>query len=390
MTFILLVAATLSSGLLIGLIPTLLDGVQKPLQARLNLSEGRANWFVRLFYLTWLPAMPLAGYLVDLRSTREILLFGLFALILGVAWLALVRSPRLLMLNAVFLGVAYSLVTVAAVRLMSMAFFPAKEDADTKLNIASLNLGFVAVGLGALIGPWVVAAIERWWGFRQGLLYVSVALIIPAALTALCELAPKVTTDVATWEEVFTQPQMILLAGVILLYFALENCLEFWPESYLKELGYENRGLQTAMLIFWLAFIASRAAAAWLLFEYRDYPQFAFGLTIVVVILSAAVLGNLVGGFDLGSGSLGFWLLGACYGPLLPGFLGMALELYPKPLPVSILGALLALSGLDTLLVRPLMTIFGKDLPARTLMRAPTVLALVLAAPLLLLAFWRY
>jgi len=33
---------------------------------------------------------------------------------------------------------------------------------------------------------------------------------------------------------------LALLAGIILLYFAIENCLEFWPEPYLKELGYEN------------------------------------------------------------------------------------------------------------------------------------------------------
>ena len=388
MTFTLLVAATLASGLLIGLIPTLVDGVQKPLKARLNLPEGRGDWFVRFFYLSWLPAMPIAGLLLEYWPLREILLFGLFALILGVAWLALVRLPMQLMLNAVFLGVAYSMVTVATIRLMSVAFFPDEID-YYKLNIASLNLGFVAVGIGALIGPWIVAAIEHWWGFRQGLLYVSVALIVPAALTALCErgLFPQPATGSATWAEVFSQPQMILLAGVILLYFAIENCLEFWPESYLKELGFENRGLQTAMLVFWLAFIGMRGVAAWWFYE---HPSHAFGLTIVLVVLSAAVLGNLVGGFELGSGSLGFWILGACYGPLLPGFLGMALELYPKQLPVSILGLLLALSGLDTLLVRPLMSIFGKNLPARTVMRAPTVLALILAAPLLLLAFWRY
>jgi H+/gluconate symporter-like permease len=68
----------------------------------------------------------------------------------------------------------------------------------------------------------------------------------------------------------------------------------------------------------------------------------------------------------------------------------MALEVYyPKALPVSILGALLALSGFDTLVVRPVMNVFGKDRPARSVMWAPTVLALILAAPLLLLAFVR-
>jgi MFS family permease len=387
MSFSLLVAATLASGLLIGLIPVLVDGVQRSVQSRLKLPEGRVDWFVRLFYLAWLPAMPLAGWLIDFGHYKEILFFGLVALILGIAWLALVRSAGSLMLNALFLGLAYSCVTTAAISLMPFVFFP-DYIVRYKLSIASLNLGFVAVGLGAILGPGIVAALERWWGYRQGLLYVSIVLIAPAAVAALCnrELFPKPPSTVASWGEVFLHPHMGLIVAAILLYFALENCLEFWPDSYLKELGYQGRGLQVGVLVFWLAFLATRGIAAWWFFE---HPSHAFGLTIILVVVSAFVLGNLTGGFELGSGSLGFWLLGACYGPLLPGFLGMALESYPKPLPASILGGLLALSGFDTLVVRPLMNIFGKDRPARSVMWVPTVLALILAAPLLLLAFVR-
>lgn len=390
MTFTLLVAATLVSGLLVGLIPTLVDGFQKSLKDRLNLPEGRAEWFVRLFYLAWLPAMPLAGWLLDEFPTREILFGGLVALIVGIAWLALIRSATPLLFNALYLGAAYSCVATTTVSLMSRVFF--EDYLHHKLHIASLNIGFVAVGLGALMGPWLVAAINRWWGFRQGLLYLSVALIVPGALAALSdrEHFPTAPQDVATWNEVFLYPQMGMIVIVILLYFALENCLEFWPETYLKELGHEGAGLQMSMLVFWLAFIAARGAAAWLLVEYARFPQFAFGLTIGLAIISALILGNLTGGFEMGSGTFWFWLLGACYGPLLPGLLGMALELYPKPLPMSILGVLLALSGVDTLVMRPVMNLFGKDRPARTMMRLPTILALVMAAPMLLLAFLRY
>jgi MFS family permease len=394
----LLIIATLVSGLLVGLIPTFVDGIQSSLQSRLKLADGRVKWYVGLFYLTWLPAMPLAGWMLDSWPNKEVLFYSLVALLLGIAWLALVRSGVSLMLNAMFLGLAYSCVTTAAINFMAPeVFFPDDIRHHTArgwefgLHFAALNFGFIAVGLGAMLGPWILRALERWWGYRQGLLYLSLALIAPAALAALCDrsqfptpVSDRPLSDVVSWQEIVTHPHMGLMVVVILLYFALENCLEFWPESYLRELGYQDRGLQAGMFVFWLAFLATRGLAAWWFFE---HPSHAFILTLVLVVLSAFVLGNLTGGFEFGSGSLGFWLLGACYGPLLPGFLGMALELYqPRSIPISVLGGLLALSGLDTLAVRPFMSLFGKDRPARSIMWAPTVLALILAAPLLLLA----
>ena len=236
-------------------------------------------------------------------------------------------------------------------------------------------------------GPLVIHAIDRRWGYRQGLLALSMACIVPAALTILSEPAimrkPEFVAD--SWQAVFSHPHLGMIVGIILLYFAVENCLEFWPESYLRELGYQERGQRIGMTLFWLMFIATRGLAAWWLWL---HPSQSFGWMFALAFLSALIVGNLAGGYEAGSGSVGFIFAGAVLGPLLPGFLGLAFMLYPD-LPASVLGLLLALSGLDTLLVRPLMIAFAKDRPARNVMRVPAFLALLLAAPLLLLAFWR-
>src|SRR5438874_179568 len=83
----------------------------------------------------------------------------------------------------------------------------------------------------------LVLVIQRWSGARQGLLYLSIALLVPAVLTALCDAStfPRHGEAIASGDDVFTHPHMGLLAGIILLYFALENCLEYWPEAYLKD-----------------------------------------------------------------------------------------------------------------------------------------------------------
>lgn len=396
MTFSLLAAATLANGLLIGLIPVVVDGAKTSLKVRLNFADNRLNWFNRLFYATWLPAMPLAGWLLDQWPNRDlqILLFGgLIPLIFGVAWIGLARSTASLLLTALLLGVAYSFVATSATRLMTVAFFP-DYVADYPLNIASLNLGFVSVGIGALIAPWVLGAIERWAGARQGFLYLSIALLLPAIMTALCDghSFPQPMQTTASWDDVFGHPQLALLAVVLLVYFALENYLEYWPDAYLKEIGYHGGNLQVGLVIFWLAFIGMRSAAAWWLYE---NPHQGFAMTLVLLGLSALVLGNLAGGFEFGSGSFGFFLLGACYGPLLPGLVGIALDLNlgnessTKTPPTWALGMLLALSGFDTLIARPVLDVFARNRAARNVMRGPAVLALLAVAILLVLAFLR-
>jgi hypothetical protein len=54
--------------------------------------------------------------------------------------------------------------------------------------------------------------------------------------------------------------------------------------------------------------------------------------------------------------------------------------------PGTALGIVLALGGLDTLIVRPWVTALVRRRPVRTVMRVPMILALLMAAPLLVLA----
>lgn len=386
MTFSMVAAAALTNGLLIGFVPTFVDGVKPMLASRLGRPEPHLEWFDRLFFLAWVPLMPLAGFLLDFGANREVLLFaGLVPLIMGIAWLALARDARSMLLASLVLGAAYSFLTTATIRMMPIAFFPDLIE-RYHLNLSGLNLGFAAIGVGALVGPWVTMGINRWGSFRQSLLVLSVSLLIPAGMTALCDSRqfPSAASTAASWDEIAGGPRLAMLAVIILLYFAAENCLEYWPEAYLKEIGYEGRGLQIGLTVFWLTFIGSRVVAGWWLYEHETHGMV---LTLILLTVSAMVMGNMVGGFEFGSGSIGFWLLGACYGPLLPGFLGIALDLFaPQALPTWVLGGFLALSGVDTLIVRPLMNAFTVNRPARSVMRVPTLLALAAAGILLVLS----
>jgi MFS family permease len=374
----LLIAGAASSGLTIGFIPALVDCVAAPVCQQLKTSPGKVSRVLAIFYICWLPAMPLCGWLLDHWRTKEILFFGLLACALGITWLGLALSFRSLLSSVILLGIGYSAVATAGIRFMASAL----KLTDQSSEVAALNLGFVFVVIGAVAAPWIAGVVQRRWGYRQGLLYLSLGAVIAACLVFFVspQLFPEARANGA-WMEMLKSLPLWLLAAIVLLYFALENCLDVWPEPYLKELGYRGRSLTAGLLIFWGAFTLLRVAVGWL-----PGTGYEIWLLLGLLLASAFTMGNLVGANEYSSGSVGFWLTGACYGPLLPGFLALVMEL---DLPGTALGMMLAMSGLDTLVVRPAMTALARRSPARTVMRVPVVLALVMAAPLLVLALIR-
>jgi fucose permease len=372
------VVGILGCGFLIGLLPPLVDALTVPLAQRLALSTRRAGQLAAVFYLAWLPGMPLAGWLADrVMGSQQLLFYGLLGVILGLAWLALVRRAWGCVGTFALLGFAYASVATAAVLAM------ARTLGFEKSTVSALNLGFLAVGCGAFSASWFCARIER-WDFRQGLLALGLSLLLPAALIALSDASTFPARAVPGGTEgLLGHPQIGLIALVLLLYFVIENCLDVWPQPYLQELGHSARGVRIGLATFWGAFLLAR-----LLVGLFGPTHSEVWLLLGLALCAAFALGNLVGAYGVNSGSVGFWVVGACYGPLLPGALALVPDLCPDQ-PGTALGALLALSGLDTLLVRPFLVRFAQRQPARAVMRVPTLLALILAAPLLLLALLR-
>src|SRR5271170_5421970 len=97
-----LVTGAAVSGLAIGFVPALVDRLRAPLQRELKSSA--VDRLLDLFYVAWLPAMPLAGWLLDYGRSKELLFFGMLGCVLGIAWLGLVRDRRGLAGSALLLG----------------------------------------------------------------------------------------------------------------------------------------------------------------------------------------------------------------------------------------------------------------------------------------------
>src|SRR6266404_2870096 len=122
----LLIACAATSGFTIGFVPTLVDSVRAPLCRQTAAPEQRVNRILTLFYLCWLPAMPLSGWLLDHglfdhARHKEILFFGLLSCVLGIAWLGMAQTSWSLLSSVLVLGVGYSMVATAGIGLMPVA-----------------------------------------------------------------------------------------------------------------------------------------------------------------------------------------------------------------------------------------------------------------------------
>jgi hypothetical protein len=300
--------------------------------------------------------------------------YGQLGIVLALASIGMVQSFAGALGHMALLGLSYSVLATTVIHAMPTGLAVAGS------RVAALNLGFLPIGIGALIGPGLVARLEERAGQRRALLAVGFSMLLPAALVALAPPDDFPGRAAVAGGEAMQYAQFGLLAFALLLYFAIENCLDVWPAPYLKDIGHSERGVAFGLTAFWVAFLAARLLVG-------IFGSLGTGtwLLLILALLAASALGNLVGAYGRSSGSFGFWLVGLCYGPLLPGALALVPVVTPDR-PAAALGVLLALSGLDTLLVRPYLIAYAQQHPARAVMRVPTVLALLLAAPLLVLA----
>jgi MFS family permease len=277
------------------------------------------------------------------------------------------------------LGLAGACLSVAGVALMPVALhlFP-----SWSLG-AAIGLGYVFVGLSAVLTPVVMPWLSSRLGWRRVVLSLSLLCLLPAALIALAK--EEVPGPVPITETALYDVRFWLIVVVAFLYPPLEQSLAIWPRPYLAEIGYPARTIIRLVIGFWSAFFLMRFGLGWMVRTGNEA-----WLVLTLLVLSSMVLGNLAGAYGPAGGFLGFWLLGACYGPLLPVLLATLESGDTHRLPGWALGAVFAILALSSLIAQPLLAAFAKKHTSRGCMRIPMILGLVMAAPMLVAAVIRF
>jgi fucose permease len=374
-----------SGAMIFGMVLTLLGSIKLALAERLGIGEAGVGWLLFALNLALIPATLLSGILIDLWSPRGVLVTGSLVAAAALAILATTtrsKSYSGVLMAVLAAGVGAAFLGAACVVLMPQAFFENAEGRTT----ASLNLGNVFFGAGALITPTLAWLLIGRFGFRRTVLILTLICLVPAGLAAV-SLMPQVDQArfrvVHEAQDITTLPAslpFILAAVVFFLYGPVEFAISTWCTSYLVEQGYKPRRAELILSLFWLVFLASRLVVAFLGQASPFLDSFSAGLVTVLGFFAAAILGNLAGTAPTreGRGVLGILTLAAVLGPIFPTLVGIVFTLTSPRLHGTAYGAVFAIGSTGSLLLAPLLGLFARRYSVRQAWRILTFLCLAL------------
>jgi fucose permease len=378
-----------SGALVFGMVLTLLGSIKLALTERLGLSEGGVGWLLFALNLALIPATLLSGVLIDLWSPRGVLVTGSLIAAAALTMLAtMTRSKNYsgVLMAVLAAGVGAAFLGAACIVLMPQAFFAGSLT-------ASLNLGNVFFGLGALLTPTLAWLLIGRFGFRRTVLLLTLFCLVPATAAALSLLPPFDQTHfrLVPQEDIAALPAsvpasqflpFILAAVAFFLYGPVEFAISTWCTTYLVEQGYKPQRAELILSLFWLVFLASRLAVAFLGQASPFLDSFSAGLVTVLAFLAAAILGNLAGAAAAreGRGVLGILTLAAVLGPIFPTLVGIVFDpkVTPPRLHGTAYGAVFAIGSTGSLLLAPLLGLFARRSSVRQAWRILTFLCLAL------------
>jgi fucose permease len=378
-------AVAISGAFVYGMVLSLLGSIRPALAKRLGVSEERVGGLLTLLHVAFVPMVLISGPLADRMDVRLILVAGSILTALALYGLTIRNTFQMAMLSVLGVGLGAALLSTASVVLMPQAFF----GGDPKRMTAALSLGCVFFALGSLVTPTLADTLLRLLNFRRTVCAVALLTLVPAAIVAL-------TLDSGGSFQLPTGGDAVSLLGdwriwlagaAFFLYAPMEFAVATWAMTFLTDIGYKERRAARLLSGFWLTFLASRIALAYLQDDNVLGPKSDLWVIPLAALGSAVVLGNLTGSPGRGRTGWGLLVLGAVLGPIFPSLLSVIFQL-PSASGArgAAFGMTYALGSLGSILLTPLIGWYAHGQTVQRVMRIPMALALVLAGAVLVLA----
>jgi fucose permease len=370
-----LAAICISGAFVFGVILALLGSIRVPLARHLDVDEARVGGLLSGLNLAMIPMMLLSGLLIDAWGIRLTLILGALITSAALALPAFRKSYQAAFVAMLLVGMGSAWISVATILLMPKAFFGAKHLS------ASLNLGNVFFGLGVLVMPPLADFLLRTLDLKKVLLIVAACCLLPALFAILTpgrdfELEEAQQGDLS---RVMGEPMLWLAAAIFFLYGPMEWSMGAWLTTYLAEHSWRRSRATLLLSGFWLAFLGSRVAFAFLqkddILPERTDPWVVTGLSVI----AAMAIGHLVGSSSDANVAPTVLLVGLAFGPIFPTLVGSVFRAFPHERGTAY-GAMFAVGSLGGLVVPILIARSTRRGPVQQALRWPTVFCLIMAA----------
>lgn len=374
-----LIPATIASAFVVGMVLALLGSIKLPLAKRLAIDETRIGGLLSALYFAIIPLMLLSGILIDRTGVKTVIVAGSLLTGVGLTVLAMSRSYLNALGAVLLLGAGGACLSNGSGVLMPKAFFPENP-------AASLNLGNVFYGLGALVMPALAELLIRKLSFRWTLGMLALLGLIPAVAVGWTDHLPEVRPG-GDLTQVVEDPILWLAALAFMYYSPLEGVVGTWATTYLTDLGFAERRAAWLLSGFWLSFLASRLVCAFLQ-QHNTLPPWSNPWVLLgLAVLSAVALGNLAQAPRRDSAAWGLILVGAAFGPIFPTLVGIVFHRFPNDQGTAY-GAMFAIGATGSLILPPAIGAFARRYSVQRAFGVTTIVALLLAAVVLVLGLW--
>jgi fucose permease len=380
--FTLLTAVTIAGAFAFGMVLSLLGSIKLNLAKRFQIDEAGVGGLLSALNLALIPMMPLSGFLIDRWDARHVLLLGSLVTAVALFSLTLSQSYRWALVSILLVGAGGACLSTGSIVLMPAAFFPDQE-------AASLNLGNVFFGLGALITPALVDLLLNTLRFRWTLGVLALITLTPAVL-ALFTTGPPAPAPQENGElALLLRDPLLWISGLVFcLYGPIEFAIGTWATTYLTDHRYHPSRAAWMLSGFWFTFFAARLGMAFLDADGVLPRQSEPWVILFLALLSAVALGYLAGASTKGNAGVGLLVLGAFLGPIFPTLIGAVFEAFPHNRGTAY-GTVFAIGSVGSLFMAPVIGRRARNTSVQQSVRILMLLALALTFAALVLGLVR-
>lgn len=367
-----LVAITSVFGL--GASMALLGGIKIWLTEKLGIDDAQMGRLFSVWSFTNLIFVLFAGVLCDLLGFKMVAIAGFAIGAVAVFLFGQVNKYATAIIACVLLGIGGMLMNTGNVLL-------GNENILFKDPGQSSNLGNVFFGVGAFITPILVAWLLR---SMKNLIVMALIIAAPIALALFAQLpeASGQAFDFGAAAALLTQKHVIFIALGLMCYIALEVSMGGWISTYATSLGASAPAANGILSGFWIAMMAGRLTTAFAIGAAMNLGADGAWLILVVAIAATVIafLMSTVKGLKMGVVLI--ILLGLCFAPIFPTFVGLLFARTEPAIAGTAFGFVFAVGLVGAIFLPAWMGAIakGKDIRASMQVAAGTAAVLVVIA----------